>query len=81
MKTYGITDRLDEEEVECRKHCKDYELDGIKVLGANLIDENQVYLQIKEEDGSIVSTMLDLKKLGMMVYSLLKESEQMKGIK
>jgi hypothetical protein len=78
MKTYALPDLLDAGEVECRKHANDHDLDGVKVLAMNLIDEQQVYLQIKDEEGQVVSTIQDLRKLGVMIHSLLNESNQLK---
>jgi hypothetical protein len=77
MKIYANPDKLDEGEVECRKHCNDHDLDGIKVLAMNLIDSQQVYVCIQEEDGNVVSTIQDLRKLGIMVHSLLKQSKEL----
>lgn len=78
MKTYAQEDRLDEGEVKARKLAKDRTLEGVKVLAMNLIDENQVYIQIQEEDGNVVSTIQSLRKLAVMVHSLLKEKETLK---
>jgi len=78
MKTYASEDLFDEGEVECRKHCNDHDLNGIKVLGANLIDKHQVYLFIQDEDGEIVSTIQSLRKLGVMIHSLLEEAKELK---
>ena len=73
MKTHAIVDAFDEGEIECRKHCNDIGLDGVKVLGMNLIDEHQVYLFIKEEDGSITSTVVHIDGFISMVNSLIDE--------
>lgn len=77
MKTYALPDRLDEGEVEARKCACDHDLEGVKVLAMNLIDEGQVYLQIQEEDGNVVSTIQSLRKLTEMVKALNVESIQL----
>lgn len=76
MKTYALPDLLDLGEVECRKHSNDHDLDGIKVLGMNLIDEEQAYVFIQDEEGEIVSTIQDLNKLYAMVKALRHEATQ-----
>lgn len=75
MKIYATPDVFDIGEVECRKKAQDRTLDDIKVFGGNLIDSEQVYLFIKEEDGTIVSTIIELKKLVAMTRELYKESK------
>jgi len=78
MKTYASEDLFDAGEVEARKHAQDYDLSGIKLLGMNLIDEHQAYVFIQDEDGEIVSTIQSLRKLGVMIHSLLEEAKELK---
>lgn len=76
MKTYASEDLLDAGEVEARKRAEDYDLSGIKLLGMNLIDEHQAYVFIQDEDGEIVSTIQDLRKLYAMVRAMCHETTQ-----
>ena len=78
MKTYASEDLFDAGEVEARKHAQDYDLSEIKILGMNLIDEHQAYVFIQDEDGEIVSTIQSLRKLGVMIHSLLEEAKELK---
>lgn len=77
MKTYGITDVFDAGEIEARKRSNEPDLDGVKILGFNLIDADQLYLFIKDENNNIVSTIVDVHALLIGIDGVIDEVNEL----
>lgn len=78
MNVYGIISVFEEGELELRKHTGEVTLDGIRALGANLVDETQVYLYIKDEDEKITSIVVRYNSFIAMAQEIIKEVNEIK---
>lgn len=72
-----IVDVFDWGEVEVMKASGQIVLEDVKTTTFNLIDEEQVYMAIREENGRVTSTIINYSSFMLCAKKLIEERETM----